>query len=217
MRRTKEEAAQTRRRIMDAALRTFFDQYGIARTTLEQIAVAAGVTRGAIYWHFSGKEALLREIREDVSLPLVDQSDFTLLNDAGKDPLGCVERFLLDILSAVEKDNHMRLAFSIMSFKCEYVGELESELEAYARKNDRLRRALARTYAEARAQGALRDNLTPRIAALATIAFLTGFMRLWLLDESRVGVRRYARALVKAHVGGCRSSSAAAGEGHGRG
>lgn len=206
MRRTKEEAEQTRRSIMDAALRTF-DQHGIARTTLEQIAAAAGVTRGAIYWHFSGKGALLRAIREDVSLPLVDQSDFTLLNDAGRDPLACVERFLIDILSAVEKDDHTRLAFSIMSFKCEYVGELESELQAYVSKNERLCRALARTYAHARAQGALRRSLTPRVAALATIVFLAGLMRLWLLDESRVGVRRSARALVKAHVDGCRSGA----------
>lgn len=215
MRRTKQEAEQTRRRIMDAALRTF-DQRGIARTTLEQIAAAAGVTRGAIYWHFSGKQALLREIREEVSLPLVDQSNFTLLNDTGKDPLECVERFLLDILSAVEKDDHTRLALSVMSFKCEYVGELESELEAYVRKNDQLRRALAQTYAKARGQRALRDDLSPRIAALATIAFLAGILRLWLLDESRVGVRKSARALVKAHVDGCRSSPANACLGHAR-
>jgi len=206
MRRTKQEAEQTRRRIMGAALRTF-DRHGIARTTLEQIAEAAGVTRGAIYWHFSGKESLLREIREEVSLPLVDQSDFTLLNDAGEDPLACVERFLLDVLGAVEKDEHTRLAFSVMSFKCEYVGELETELEAYISKNDHLCGTLTRTYAQADAQGALREHLTPRAAALGTIAFLAGLMRMWLLDVC--GMRRAARAVVKAHVNGCRASAQA--------
>lgn len=206
MRRTKQEAEQTRHRIMDAALRTF-DEHGIARTTLEQIAEAAGVTRGAIYWHFSDKEALLREIREEVSLPLVDQSDFTLLNDAGADPLACVERFLLDILSVVEKDQHTRLAFSVMSFKCEYVGELKTELEAYISKNDRLCSALSRTYAQAHAQGALREGLTPRAAALGTIAFLAGLMRMWLLNMC--GMRRAARGVVRAHVNGCRASSQA--------
>jgi len=206
MRRTKEEAEQTRRRIMAAALRTF-DRYGIARTTLEQVAKAAAVTRGAIYWHFSGKEALLRAIRDDVSLPLIDQSDFTLLNDTRKDPLECIERFLRDLLSAVEKDEHTRLAFSIMSFKCEYVGELESELEAHINNNKRLCSVLARAYAKARAQDALRESLTPRLAALGTIVFLSGLMRLWLLDDSRVGVRRGAKALIKAHVDGYRSGA----------
>ena len=108
MRRTKEEAEQTRRRIMQAALRTFHRR-GIARTTLEQVARAARVTRGAIYWHFSGKQALLRAIREDVALPLVDQGDFTLLDRAAADPLARVERFLLDLLRAVAEDEHTRL------------------------------------------------------------------------------------------------------------
>ena len=64
MRRTKQEAEQTRRRIMSAALRTF-DRHGISRTTMEHIADAAGVTRGAIYWHFADKQALLAAIRDD--------------------------------------------------------------------------------------------------------------------------------------------------------
>ena len=67
MRRTKQEAEQTRRRIMSAALRTF-DRHGIARTTMEHIADAAGVTRGAIYWHFADisafHDALLQHWRE---------------------------------------------------------------------------------------------------------------------------------------------------------
>ncbi|HET7597475.1 MAG TPA: TetR family transcriptional regulator [Burkholderiales bacterium] len=210
MRRTKQEAQQTRRRIMDAALRVF-DRHGISRTTLDQIADAARVTRGAIYWHFSGKAELLRAIREDVSLPLVDQSDFTLLNAAGQAPLECVERFLLDLLHAVEKGERTRLAFSVMSFKCEYVGELESELEAYARKLERLFSALSRTYAQANAEGALREGITPRLAARGTIVFLVGLMRLWLLDDTRVAVRQAARGLVKAHVDGYRNPMA-----HGR-
>ncbi|HWI13830.1 MAG TPA: TetR family transcriptional regulator, partial [Burkholderiales bacterium] len=86
MRRTKEQAQQTRRNIMAAALRTF-NRRGIAHTTMEDIAAAARVTRGAIYWHFAGKLALLRAIRDDVSLPLVDKADFTLLNDRESDPL----------------------------------------------------------------------------------------------------------------------------------
>lgn len=204
MRRTKQEAEQTRRRIMDAALHTF-DQHGIAHTTLEQVAKAAGVTRGAIYWHFSGKEALLREIREDVSLPLLNQSDFTLLNDACEDTLARVERFLLDILRAVEKDAHTRLAFSVMSFKCEYVGEFQTELESYISNNDHLCSALSRTYRQANAQGTLREDLTPRAAALGTIAFLAGLMRMWLLDIG--GMRKAARGVIKAHVNGCRASS----------
>ena len=58
MRRTKEEAARTRRDIVEAAL-ACFDSHGIAGTTLEQIAAEAKVTKGAVYWHFTGKAEIL--------------------------------------------------------------------------------------------------------------------------------------------------------------
>jgi TetR/AcrR family acrAB operon transcriptional repressor len=199
MRRTKEEAEQTRRRIMEAALRVF-DQRGIARTTLEHVAEAAGVTRGAIYWHFADKQALLRATREDVSLPLVDRADFTLLSDREAEPLDRIERFLLDIIDAVDKDKRTRLLCSVMSFKCEYVGELEGELADYARKVEHARSNLAQVYSEARARRQLRKGLKPEIAALETAVFLTGLIRLSLLDRHRVNVRGNARALVAAHI-----------------
>ncbi len=78
MRRTKEEAARTRQAIVSAAL-ACFDRYGIARSTLERIAACAGVSKGAIYHHFAGKREVLREIREQVSLPFLDEADTTLL------------------------------------------------------------------------------------------------------------------------------------------
>jgi TetR/AcrR family acrAB operon transcriptional repressor len=200
MRRTKEEAEQTRRRIMQAALRTFHRR-GIARTTLEQVASAARVTRGAIYWHFTGKQALLRAIRDDVSLPLVDQSDFMLFDQAAAEPLERIDRFLRDLLDAVAKDEHTRLVFSVMSFRCEYVGELSSELDEYVRKNRRLCNALTRVYRQAQRQGAGLNGLSPRLAALDTLVFLAGLLRLWLLDEhGQLGMRTAARPLIAAHV-----------------
>jgi TetR/AcrR family acrAB operon transcriptional repressor len=57
VRRTKKESEQTRRQIIAAARRVFARQ-GVRRTTLEEVARAAGVTRGAIYWHFAGKTEL---------------------------------------------------------------------------------------------------------------------------------------------------------------
>jgi len=203
MRRTKEQAQQTRRNIMAAALRTF-NRRGIAHTTMEDIAAAARVTRGAIYWHFAGKLALLRAIRDDVSLPLVDKADFTLLNDRESAPLERVERFLGDLVSAIEADNRTRQAFCVMSFKCEYVGELKDELKEYGRKNERLRKTLTDVYSEARDRGQLRDGLTPELAALETTVFLTGLLRLSLMESGCTLVREQALQLVAAHVRGRR-------------
>src|SRR5687768_3187363 len=97
MRRTKEEAAKTRAAIVDAGL-ACFDRRGIAGTTLADIAAEAGVTKGAVYHHFAGKEAILHELREQVALPLLDAADTTLLHHADCPALERIERFLLAVL-----------------------------------------------------------------------------------------------------------------------
>ncbi|WP_319559280.1 TetR family transcriptional regulator [Marispirochaeta sp.] len=62
MRRTREEAEQTKESIFQAGIELLATK-GIHETSMSDIARAAGVSRGAIYWHFENKEALLREIR----------------------------------------------------------------------------------------------------------------------------------------------------------
>ncbi|MCM2330860.1 MAG: TetR family transcriptional regulator, partial [Pseudomonas sagittaria] len=67
-RKTPEEAALTRQRILDAAVEVFVHD-GIASATLEQVARQAGVSRGAIYWHFKGKQDLLQSILDEQAHP----------------------------------------------------------------------------------------------------------------------------------------------------
>ena len=69
VRRTKDEALETRNRILDAAERVFGER-GVSRTSLEDVATAAGVTRGAIYWHFNDKSDLFTAMVNRVTLPM---------------------------------------------------------------------------------------------------------------------------------------------------
>ena len=61
VRRTAEDAAITRARILDAA-QAMFHERGFADTTTAAIAKAAGVTQGALFHHFKDKTSLFREI-----------------------------------------------------------------------------------------------------------------------------------------------------------
>lgn len=61
MRKTKEEMLVTRERILKAGFDCFYNN-GYEQTSLAAIAQAAGVTRGAIYWHFEDKKALFRAV-----------------------------------------------------------------------------------------------------------------------------------------------------------
>ncbi len=72
-RKTKQEAQETRQHILDVALR-LFSQQGVSSTSLGEIAKAAGVTRGAIYWHFKDKSDLFSEIWELSESNIVNSS-----------------------------------------------------------------------------------------------------------------------------------------------
>jgi AcrR family transcriptional regulator len=71
MRRTKAEAGETRETILDSA-ETVFLEHGVNQSTLNQIAEHAGVTRGAIYFHFKDKIELYQDVVERVRLPQDD-------------------------------------------------------------------------------------------------------------------------------------------------
>ena len=57
-RKTKEEAEKTRTRILASAL-SLFVKKGYEHTTFTDIAARLKMTKGAVYWHFESKEALL--------------------------------------------------------------------------------------------------------------------------------------------------------------
>jgi AcrR family transcriptional regulator len=54
-------AAQTRQQILDAALR-LVAEHGIAATSVDEIAAAAGVAKGSVFYNFGSKDALVEAI-----------------------------------------------------------------------------------------------------------------------------------------------------------
>jgi TetR/AcrR family acrAB operon transcriptional repressor len=101
-RKTKEEAEKTRKDIIHSA-RKVFHQCGVSRSTLEKIAKEAGVTRGAIYWHFQDKAELFFAMREDVFTPMVERTDSFLLSDAYDNPLDAIEASLKEFFRGARR------------------------------------------------------------------------------------------------------------------
>src|SRR5258708_12188346 len=60
MRKSREEAAQTRKRIVTAASEEF-RKNGIVATGLNDLMSAAGLTRGGFYKHFASKDQLVAQ------------------------------------------------------------------------------------------------------------------------------------------------------------
>jgi TetR/AcrR family acrAB operon transcriptional repressor len=202
MRRSKEDSLKTRQSIVLAARRVFARR-GVSQTSMEHIACAAGVTRGAIYGHFKDKGALFQSMREQVRLPLMDVMNEALLHSPG-DPLAGVERYLVAVVDAMGGDAATRDTFRILTFKCEYVGGFAIDMKRQGERLAELAGKLESAYRAASRLGQLRKRVVPRLAALDTCAFLLGSMRLWLLDATGELVRNEAGKLVRAHIANLR-------------
>jgi AcrR family transcriptional regulator len=55
---------ETRRRVLDAAF-TVFAESGIAASSLDEVAAAAGLTKGAVYSNFASKDELVLALMEE--------------------------------------------------------------------------------------------------------------------------------------------------------
>jgi AcrR family transcriptional regulator len=63
--RKAEQSLKTRRRLIDSATELFAHN-GYRETSIQQIADAAGISRGSIFWHFGSKEGLLWAVAEEL-------------------------------------------------------------------------------------------------------------------------------------------------------
>lgn len=196
MRRTKEDSERTRQHILATAMREF-ESHGLTRTTMKRIAREAGVSRGAVYWHFANKRQLFQVMRDQVSLPLFDRTEF---DSSDGDPLDAVERFLRELMSRIATDARTRRTLDILSLRCEYVDELRPELARHMKRCNELTQKFVALYERARASEALRHDVAPGIAARGTVVFIVGMLRLWLIDRGRTMRRESVDAMIAAHV-----------------
>ena len=121
-RKTKQEAQETRQHILDVALR-IFSQQGVSSTSLGEIAKAAGVTRGAIYWHFKDKSDLFSEIWE-LSESNIGELELEYQAKFPGDPLSVLREILIHVLESTVTEERRRLLMEIIFHKCEFVGEM---------------------------------------------------------------------------------------------
>lgn len=195
-RRTKEEAEETRAQIVDAAERVFHAR-GVSRASLAEVAAAAGVSRGAIYWHFENKADLFHAMLERMRLPLEDLARASESEDE-PDPLGRMRELLVHLLQRVELEPQSRRINEILRHKCEYIdelGDLRQRLEATSAECDvRIARALG----NAVRRGQLPADLDCHRAAVSVHAYVEGLQTNWLMVPGSYSLACEAVVLVEA-------------------
>lgn len=197
-RRTKEEAQATRNHILDTA-ELVFEQRGVSHTTLQDIAAAAGVTRGAIYWHFRDKAEVFNAMMERVTLPMEEavhrSADPTLA-----EPLAQVRSSFIDALRKTVNDPQARRVFGIATHKVEYVGELQAVRERHLNvRNECLARVEQGLRLAAR-RGQLSRKIPARSAALGLHALIDGLIQNWMLDPQAFDLAKVGRQVLDAYL-----------------
>lgn len=202
-RRTKEEAAATRDSILDAAEKLFVEQ-GVSRTTLQHIATEAGVTRGAIYWHFDDKGALFNAMMERGILPL--ETELQVLDqEESSDPLDDLRNYMLAVLRRTVDDPSARRVFEIATLKVEFVDEMDAvRLRRRDNMNNWMDRAERRIRLAAD-KGVIGGKIDPTTVALSMWIIIDGLIRNWMFDPQGFDLLDVGRCMIDPYLDGLRA------------
>jgi len=206
MRRTKAEAEETRNSIISAAELVFFEK-GVSNATLEDVAKAAGVTRGAIYWHFSNKTDLFLELYNSVPMPQEDMIAREI-EEPGSDVLCYIEKAAGDWLDEMAGDEHRQRILTIL-LRCAYSEDLLPVLQRQQEVDDRHVALLENAFAKARSEGYLNANWTPQSATKALWWMMGGLCSDWLLFGRRFDLVAEGKEALRRLFGGFRQVAAA--------
>jgi TetR/AcrR family acrAB operon transcriptional repressor len=203
-RRTKEEAQETRSRILDAAENVFYDK-GVAHASLEDIAAAAEVTRGAIYWHFKDKAELFDAMMQRVVMPAQEMLERA---DRGGDanPLELLRRATIDVLLRTTKDPRMQRVFEIAYHKCEYVGDATGVRERHIASQNDCMKTIEAGFRACVECGELPKGVNPREAAIGAMSLVSGLIANWVLAPESFSLKKHAEPLVDTYFRGLAST-----------
>lgn len=196
-RKTKAEAAATREALLDAAEEVFLEK-GVARTSLEQIARHAGMTRGAVYWHFKNKADLFQAMLNRVRMPfqeLVEEIGDPSLADA---PLEAIRLACVSGFERLERPRYRRV-HAILIHHCEVFGDIDP----LAMQNEMAEESCGalRDYLESAARlGQLREDLSPELAARLLQSMLGGLFHDWLRNHEQFSLVEQGNLLVKTQL-----------------
>jgi TetR/AcrR family transcriptional repressor of mexAB-oprM operon len=182
MRRTKEEAEKTRSAILEAA-ETLFLEKGVAHTSLEHIARQAGVTRGAVYWHFQNKAHLFHEMLGQVHLP-PEQLAERMRGCPGHDPLLTLRGLCIDGIISLVRDEQKRRIFTILLRRCEFTEELREAEERHETFINLFIELCEQQFDSPSVRQRLHPGLSPRLAARTLHALIVGLFHDWLRDPN---------------------------------
>lgn len=202
-RKNKEEALATRSAILDAA-EIVFQERGVSKSSLAEIAAAAGVTRGAVYWHFANKVELFDAMFQRVS-GLMEAKLDELLKQHYDDPVEWMRELALYFLDRLSNDPHYYRIINISWHKCEYVGEMADICDKHLERSNHFLDISVTAFQTSRERGFLSPNVDPRTAAIGLMAVVDGLVANWTLHKAAFPLIGAGTEIIDSYLSGLRN------------
>jgi TetR/AcrR family transcriptional regulator, acrAB operon repressor len=199
-RRTKEDALATRNHLLDTAEHVFLQQ-GVAGTSLNDIATAAGTTRGAIYWHFKDKADLFNAMMDRVVMPLQGAMEREL-GSGEQDPLPALKKGLREALRQLATDPQTRRVFEVATHMVEYVDSLCEVRQRHQQVRGQAIAHFRQVLLKSAAARGVRLTLPAMVAAHGLHALITGLIQDWLLEPASFDLESAGGKLIDAYLRG---------------
>ncbi|MCL4761105.1 MAG: TetR family transcriptional regulator [Burkholderiales bacterium] len=204
VRKTKEAALATREALIDAAERAF-RRNGVMRTSLADVAAEAGMTRGAIYWHFRDKAELLEAMCARTTMPM-DAALAEAARHPPDDPLAALRALAVEALTRLARDPHTQAVVEILMHKCELSGDLAEGGAGSAQGRASCVAGVEALVRHAVARGQLPADTDVMLAARLLHGGVAGLMHDWVAASDEYDLADAAPALADALVAGVRAA-----------
>jgi len=199
LRKTKEDAQKTRKDILKAALNVFSNN-GYTNSNLHDIAEYAGVTRGAIYWHFENKAKLYNTLINEANTR-VDTVIAQAIQNGGTYREMC-KRIMIAQWQLLEEDEEYRAKINLFMFNTGVAPELDESRRALLENFKQLVETVAGYMKAAIELGQARNDKSPIELSHAFLAYQQGVTVNWLQNPTMFSIKEMAPALADIFVDG---------------
>ncbi len=175
-RKTKEEAEKTRARILASAL-SLFVKRGYERTTFNDVAARLKLTKGAVYWHFPSKEALLVALVAEMMEKFARQIAELMPKDELTYP--AVADMMVKNAGVIMNDPKGKAFFMLMMTQIRWGDATMTKVreDLLSRGKDGPYHTFIRAIENDKAAGRVRQDANPVAIAAASVALWDGLVR----------------------------------------
>lgn len=198
VRRTKYAAEITRQKILDAAESCFHDT-GVSKTTLDMIAERAGCTRGAIYWHFRGKNELFCQVVERTPLLLLSELEMISKQTTTR-PIKVMYFCLCRTLENLQANIHMRNTIDLLLIKRPIPDEMSTEYMQEGNLTSELIRLISDIFERGKSSGELNTHINSETLASLVFFIFSGLVRLYIISPDDTNLFKNGQQLLKLMV-----------------